>query len=84
MIAFYYLLRIGEYTTNGTRNNSKQTEDFKLGDIRFFRKGAQGNLRCLPCDAHANLIESNDGATMKLDNQKEWLERCLCLSASQW
>ncbi len=23
MIAFYYLLRIGEYTTKGTRNNSK-------------------------------------------------------------
>jgi hypothetical protein len=29
MIAFYYLLRIGEYTTKGTHNNSKQTEEFK-------------------------------------------------------
>ena len=28
MIAFYYLLRIGEYTTKGTRNNSRQTEEF--------------------------------------------------------
>ncbi len=27
MIAFYYLLRIGKYTTKGTRNNSKQTEE---------------------------------------------------------
>ena len=26
MIAFYYLLRIGEYTTKGTCNNSKRTE----------------------------------------------------------
>jgi hypothetical protein len=69
MIAFYYLLRIGEYTTKGTRNNSKQTEEFKLGDITFFRKDAQSNLRCLPCDAHADLIESADGATMKLNNQ---------------
>jgi len=31
MIAFYYLLWIGEYTTKSTRNNSKQTEEFKLG-----------------------------------------------------
>ena len=36
MISFYYLLRIGEYTTKGIRNNSKQTEEFKLGDIMFF------------------------------------------------
>ena len=40
MIAFYYLLRIGEYTTKGTRNNTKQIEEFKLGDITFFRKDA--------------------------------------------
>ena len=52
------------------KNNSKQTEEFKLGDIMFFRNDAQGNLRCLPRDAHADLIASADGATMKLDNQK--------------
>ena len=47
MIAFYYLLRIGKYTTKGTSNNSKQTEEFKMGDITFFAKDKQGNLRCL-------------------------------------
>jgi len=46
-IAFYYLLCIGEYTTKGTRNNSKQTEEFKMGEITFFAKDKQGNLRCL-------------------------------------
>ena len=51
MIACYYLLRIGEYTTKGTHNNSKQTEEFKMGDITFFAKDNQGNLRCLPRDA---------------------------------
>ena len=50
MIAFYYLLRIGEYTTKATRNNSKQTEEFKLGDITFFKKDKLGNLRTLPRD----------------------------------
>ncbi len=38
MIAFYYLLRIGEYTTKGAWNNTKQTQEFKLGDITFFAK----------------------------------------------
>jgi hypothetical protein len=56
MIAFYYLLRIGEYTTKGTHNNSKQTEEFKMGDITFFTKDKQGNLPGLPRDATADLI----------------------------
>jgi hypothetical protein len=70
MIAFYYLLRIGEYTTKSTRNNSKQTEEFKLGDITFFKKDKQGNLRTLPRDSPDEHIASADGATLKLDNQK--------------
>jgi hypothetical protein len=82
-IAFYYLLRIGEYTTKGTRNSSKQTEEFKLGDITFFQTDAQGNLRCLPRDAHADLIESADGAAMKLDNQKNgWKGVCVYQQAN--
>ena len=70
MIAFYYLLCIGEYTTKGARNNSKQTEEFKLGDITFFSKDTRGQLRCLPRDAPAELVLAAKGATMKLDNQK--------------
>jgi hypothetical protein len=70
LIAFYYLLCIGEYTTKGARNNSKQTEEFKMGDIMFFAKDTNGNLCCLPRDAPDNLIANAEGATMKLDNQK--------------
>jgi hypothetical protein len=76
MIAFYYLLPIGEYTTKGTRNNSKQTEEFKMGDITFFAKDKQGNLRCLPLDATADLIAAADGATMKLDNLSNFMGGC--------
>jgi hypothetical protein len=80
---FYYLLRIGEYTTKGTRNNSKQTEEFKIGDITFFSKDKQGNLRCLPRDAKADLIKVADGATMKLDNQKNgWKGVCVYQEAN--
>jgi hypothetical protein len=83
MIAFYYLLRIGEYTTKGTRNNSKQTEEFKMGDITFFAKDKQGNLCCLPQDATADLIAAADGATMKLDNQKNgWKGVCVYQEAN--
>ena len=83
MIAFYYLLRIGEYTTKGSRNNSKQTQEFKLGDITFFKKDKQGILRCLPRDAASDLIEMADGATMKLDNQKNgWKGVCVYQEAN--
>ncbi len=78
MIAFYYLLCIGKYTTKGTKNNSKQMEEFKMGDITFFAKDKQGNLCCLSHDASADLIAAADGATMKLDNQKNgWKGDCV-------
>ena len=38
LIAFYYLLRIGEYTVKGKRNNTKQTVQFKLEDVTFYKK----------------------------------------------
>jgi hypothetical protein len=83
MIGFYYLLRIGKYTAKGTRNNSKQTQEFKMGDITFFWKDKQGNLCCLPRDAPADLIEIADGATMKSDNQKNgWKGVCVYQEAN--
>jgi len=83
MIAFYYLLRIGEYTTKGTRNNSKQMEEFNMGDITFFAKDKQGNLCCLPRDGTSDLIAAADGATMKLDNQKNgWKGVCVYQEAN--
>ena len=68
MIAFYYLLRISEYTTKGTCNNSKQTQEFKLEDIVVFKKDRQGNLWCLQRDAALDLIK-----------MEKWVEGSLCL-----
>ncbi len=70
MIAFYYLLRVSEYTIKGSQNNTKQTVQFKYKDILFFKKNSRGQLRCLPRDAPANLIATADGATLKLENHK--------------
>lgn len=78
LVAFYYLLRVGEYTVKGTRNESKQTVQFKMEDITFFKKNGAGQLRCLPRSAPDHLIMTADGATMKLDNQKNgWKGVCV-------
>ena len=37
LIAFYYLLRVGEYTVKNSRNQTKQTVQFRLGDVTFFK-----------------------------------------------
>ena len=83
LIAFYYLLRIGEYTIKGKRNETKQTVQFKYEDITFFKKNAAGQLRCLSRDAPGDLISTADGATMKLDNQKNgWKGVCVYQEAN--
>jgi hypothetical protein len=68
MIAFYYLLQIGEYTVKGKKNNTKQTVQFKLEDIKFFKKNKAGTLVCLPNNAPTSLVLTADSATLKLDN----------------
>jgi hypothetical protein len=70
MIAFYYLLCTGEYTVKGKRNNKKQTVQFKLEDVQFFKKNKVGTLVCLPRTAPAVLFLTADSVTLKLDNQK--------------
>jgi hypothetical protein len=78
MIPFYYLLRVGENTVKGSRINTKQTVQFKYEDVSFFKKNMRGQLRCLPRDAPASLIASAEGATLKLDNQKNgWKGVCI-------
>ena len=80
MIAFYYyyLLRVGEYTVKGSRNSTKQTVQFKYEDVTFFCKNVRGQLRCLPRNAPSDLISSADGATLKLNNQKNgWKGVCV-------
>jgi hypothetical protein len=62
----------------GSRNNTKQTVQFKYKDVSFFQKNTRGQLRCLPRDAPDHLIATADGATLKLDNQKNgWKGVCV-------
>ncbi len=77
-IVFYYLLQIGEYTVKRKRNNTKQTVQFKLEDVKFFKKNKAGTLVCLPNNALPILVMTADSATLKLDNQKYgWKGACV-------
>ena len=52
------------------RNETKQTVQFKLEDTMFFHQDAKVNLLQLPINALDEDIFYADGATLKLDNQK--------------
>ena len=77
LIAFYYLLRVGEYTCKSTCNNTKQTVQFRVKDVTFFWY-VNGALCQLPWDAPDDIIMSAHLATHKLDNQKNrWKGMCI-------
>ena len=78
LIAFYFLLQVGEYTVKGSRNQTKQTKQFCLEDATFFRKDEQGKLRQLPRNAPDDMILSADSATLRIQNQKNgWKNVCV-------
>jgi hypothetical protein len=57
LIAIYYLLRVGEYTTRGSRNESKQTVQYCMRDVVLFGLDSYGKLKQLPQNApHEEII----------------------------
>ena len=79
LVAFYYLLRVGEYTVKSSRRNTKQTTQFRMKDIAFYVKDDQGRLRQLPRHATDKWILTKAvGATLRLTNQKNgWKNVCI-------
>ncbi len=70
LIAFFYLLRVGEYTqgysTNTDKPNSrKRTVNFRLRDVGFFKNNKQ-----LPCTSPLHVLLTADSCTLKISNQK--------------
>lgn len=70
LIAFYFLLRIGEYTKKGSRNETKQTVQFRMRNVTFFKRDKRGSLRQVNRDAEDGIILTADAATLTLENQK--------------
>ena len=70
-IAFYYLLRVGEYTSpkkvrvNGVWKRATRTRQFRVGDVGFFK-----NHKLLPRRSPLNILLTADSATLKISNQK--------------
>ena len=77
-VAYYWLLRVGEYTTKqqsgkGARKPRKKktrTRQFRHRDCTFFEIDAGGNMIMLQAEASEERILNADGATMWLSNQK--------------
>jgi hypothetical protein len=71
LIAFYYLLRSGEYTKprkvqrNGRMVHATRTKQFQIKDIGFWKNG-----RILPRESPLHLLLTADSCTMKISNQK--------------
>ena len=71
VIAFYFLLRSGEYTKprqvrqNGKWIRATRTKQFKVGDIGFWKDG-----KILTRHSTLEELSKADAATMKISNQK--------------
>jgi hypothetical protein len=69
-IAFYYLLRVGEYTnTHGSKPKKDlrtQTKPFRVRDITF----RNSNGKCIPNNASLDRLLAASEATMRIPNQK--------------
>ena len=60
------------------RNKTKQTVQFKLEDTICFCRYSKGHLRQMPINSLDEEILSADGATLKLNNQKNgWKRVCV-------
>ena len=71
LIAFYYLLRVGEYTKprmvirNGKRIRATRTVQFTINNVGFFKNG-----KIIPRSSSLEILMSCDAATLKINNQK--------------
>ena len=66
LIAFYYLLRVGEYTEKSVKGDSKQTVPFLMKDVTFFEFNKAGALRQMPRKAKDSRIMNATGCTLRL------------------
>ena len=81
VIAFYFLLRVGEYTCshrNSQPEYTKRTVNFRLCDVVFFKRDSEGRLRPLPARCNPQDRLTANGATLRLTNQKNgWKNVCI-------
>jgi hypothetical protein len=66
MVAYFFLLRVGEYTpTTPKKGSAKQTTPLQKRDITFWH-----NTHTIPTDSPVQQLQQADGVTINLANQK--------------
>lgn len=65
LIAFYFLLRVGEYTHHGSKDQ-RRTQQFRAGDVTFWDE----NHNIIPNTSPLKDLYQADSVTLKIDNQK--------------
>jgi len=63
LIAFYFLLRVGEYTSH--TQQKRRTQQFRIQDIKFLAEGKE-----VPAEHLKYLIHKVDTVSLVIDNQK--------------
>ena len=82
-LAFYYLLRAGEYTSKSSTKlplpRAQQTQPFRMRDVVFFGwNESRGRIYRLPHSASDKDILNSKCVTLRLDNQKNgWKNVCI-------
>lgn len=64
-VAFFYLLRVGEYTLPAGRKKKTRTVQFRVGDVILWKNGRQ-----LPPTSPLHILLQADGASLCIENQK--------------
>jgi hypothetical protein len=64
LIAFYYLLRVGEYTLTNPKQK-RRTKQFRVCDVTFWKAGT-----ILPSTSPRQVLLTADAATLTITNQK--------------
>ena len=78
LIAFYYLLRVGEYTEKSSKGDTKQTVSFRMKDVTFFEYDTKKRLKQMPRSAPDERVMNAAGCTLGLSNQKNgWKNVCI-------
>lgn len=61
VLAFYYLLHVGNFTCNSCRNTTKQSVQFNMEDVTFFTHQGEWlcHLQCYAADKHILLLHDS-------------------------
>ena len=71
VIAFYYLLRVGEYTAPKRRGRQPRTKQFAVNDVTFFKLSKMcGFIAPLPLNASTKELLGAVAATLRITDPK--------------